>query len=1102
MKKGKKSLVWQISKVCAVSMLVLSTYTGMMDETVEAKTSAKVPKKITLSTSTGVNKVYIGGPSKYASLNIKVKVQPKKASAKVKFINKKPKIAKVTSGGKVTGKKVGTAKIVAVSKVKPSKKKTISIKVVKYDKRVRPSSISAKISQTTLASGGTAKITASVKPATTTNKAIKYKSYNTALATVSNNGVITANTNGKAGIVKIRAYCADKNKKNETVYKDFAVTVRPVAVESVSTVSQKTMGTASKVQLYASIRPFNSTDKTLKYTSSNPSIVSVDAKGELTSYAKEGSAVITVTTGNGKKATCRVKVEVQQISIHDPSITVDKDGTYYIFGTHLGAAKSNDLRSWTDIGGCYRLFGVADSRFVSKMNKVYSWMNDPFQNKQKKDFTYTWAPSVIYNETTKKYYYYACTSEFGSTDSVIWFSTADKITGPYSTPTPIIYSGFINQTSGTWSYNRTNIKDLIANGTLNGVSSSWFDSKGNYNSAPGRMPNAIDPTVFYDKNGKMWMTYGSFSGGIYILEIDTNTGMPKYPAKDDKANNVIAYFGKQITTSVSAAGSNGNGEGPFIMYDPASEYYYLYITYGGLAALDGYNARVFRSKNPDGPYEDAAGNNGMAGINKGLKMMGNYQITSTPGYLSPGHTSELADKDGKLYHVYHTRFNDGQGNGHLVRVHQMFVNSQGWTVPLPYAYTGETISKTGYNKDEVVGIYEFVNHGNTTITTGSFDNVASIMGNRETISLNQDGTIGGDRSGTWSFEGEATPQVKLEIDGETYYGSFCYQRDESGSLQNRMVFAAAGSDNCTVWGVKYNENEEVGKALTSLTNHIPENVRADLPDRNMGGLTISYTSSNTNVISNEGTVTRGEIDQKVNLQIKIEKGSVSRSRNISVTVKAAVNPTVNAQGIMAQYSFDDSTGLGKDSSGNGLAAITNDTKYQESFQGRNGVLQFTGAAESYVKLPSQLCQTEDFTFSGWVYSTKEDWWQRIFDLGDGEAKSAFLTNCGGTGVLRFDLTNGQTGFYLDDNSILPVNQWHHIAVSMKHDGSAALYLDGKLASMQNAGNLKFMLSDFAGTNNYLGKSQYAADALFEGYMDDITFYGKALTAQEIEQLAK
>ena len=33
-------------------------------------------------------------------------------------------------------------------------------------------------------------------------------------------------------------------------------------------------------------------------------------------------------------------------------------------------------------------------------------------------------------------------------------------------------------------------------------------------------PNAIDPSVFYDTDDRMWMVYGSWSGGIYLLEID------------------------------------------------------------------------------------------------------------------------------------------------------------------------------------------------------------------------------------------------------------------------------------------------------------------------------------------------------------------------------------------------------------------------------------------------------------------------------------------------------------------------------------------------------------------------------------------------------
>ena len=32
-----------------------------------------------------------------------------------------------------------------------------------------------------------------------------------------------------------------------------------------------------------------------------------------------------------------------------------------------------------------------------------------------------------------------------------------------------------------------------------------------------KYPNAIDPTVFYDADGKMWMVYGSWSGGIFLL---------------------------------------------------------------------------------------------------------------------------------------------------------------------------------------------------------------------------------------------------------------------------------------------------------------------------------------------------------------------------------------------------------------------------------------------------------------------------------------------------------------------------------------------------------------------------------------------------------
>jgi arabinan endo-1,5-alpha-L-arabinosidase len=46
-----------------------------------------------------------------------------------------------------------------------------------------------------------------------------------------------------------------------------------------------------------------------------------------------------------------------------------------------------------------------------------------------------------------------------------------------------------------------------------------------------------------------------------------------------------------------------------MLYSPLTDYYYLFLSFGGLDAAGGYNIRVARSRNPDGPFVDAAGNN-------------------------------------------------------------------------------------------------------------------------------------------------------------------------------------------------------------------------------------------------------------------------------------------------------------------------------------------------------------------------------------------------------------------------------------------------------------------------------------------------------------
>src|SRR5690606_17685585 len=106
-------------------------------------------------------------------------------------------------------------------------------------------------------------------------------------------------------------------------------------------------------------------------------------------------------------------------------------------------------------------------------------------------------------------------------------------------------------------------------------------------------PNVVDPHVFYDDAGLLWMMYGSYSGGIFILAMDPDTGFP-YPDQG---------YGKHII-----GGNHSRIEAAYVLYSPVSQYYYLFTSFGGLDANGAYNIRVARSLSPDGPYLDAEGN--------------------------------------------------------------------------------------------------------------------------------------------------------------------------------------------------------------------------------------------------------------------------------------------------------------------------------------------------------------------------------------------------------------------------------------------------------------------------------------------------------------
>ena len=538
-------------------------------------------------------------------------------------------------------------------------------------------------------------------------------------------------------------------------------------------------------------------------------------------------------------------VNKARVSVHDPSI-IKNDDTYYVFGSHIDAARTKDLQNWTRFTNGYaRTNNVEFGNLSQNLKKAFAWAGEDLEDCEG-GFS-VWAPDVIWNPdfrnadgTKGAYVMYFCTTST-YIRSVIGFATSKNIEGPYTFGDTLIYSGFTKNDQYVKSatknvnkkYTSTNIDELVKSGDIT-MNDSWF--RGNeFNNQ--LFPNAIDPTIYYGADGKMYMTYGSWSGGIFTIEINPETGKCIHPktGKTSDGRMVDSYFGTKI-----AGGYGKSGEGPFIDYNPDNGYYYLWTTYGGLQANGGYNMRVSRSKNPLGPYLDAAGRPAVLESNTnldsiGLKVMGNYKFsTLDTAYMAGGHNSVLRDDDGKWYLFYHTRFNNGT-EYHEVKVHEMFFNDEGWPVVTPFEFGGDHISEGGYDEADIVGDYEYINHG--TATNGNVINY-------QKIKLNSDHTISGDVSGKWEQSADSAAAV-ITIGNQKYSGYFIAAENEKG--KKVMTFTAVGNNNQTIWGAK--NSEYTGSERASLGDYTDGNAELVIAHDTIGEKSADVKLSGSNLIS-------------------------------------------------------------------------------------------------------------------------------------------------------------------------------------------------------------------------------------------------------------
>lgn len=536
-----------------------------------------------------------------------------------------------------------------------------------------------------------------------------------------------------------------------------------------------------------------------------------------------------------------VAYQLSRVSVHDPSVVWDPvSKNYYIFGSQRAVAKSADLMTWVEV----KKGKLDDNSLIGVPWKTASSNNDfsknafttPQVTKVKKggvevslpnfdaqawskrgNNNYNisgnlWAPDVIWNPVLQKWCMYM------SVNGDAWFSsivllTADDIEGPYQYQAPVIISGFKNGTS----YKDTDLELVI------GEQSSLPDRYDVGNSWGNRWPNNIDPCVFYDEDGKLWMSYGSWSGGIWMIELDENTGLRDYDVEytltgsgDDITQD--PYFGKKI-----AGGHYVSGEASYIEY--IGGYYFLFVTNGGLAAggnpndynNGGYQMRVFRSENPDGPYKDSNNINAVynsyqlnfgpnAVSNRGVNIFGAYtnwgnQAKGNYGERSQGHNSIIAAEDGRTYLVYHTRFQN-LGEGHQVRVHQVFQNKDGWLVAAPFEYTGESVTSADIATTQQVSIDKIPGTYKLLIHKYKLNHMTKEAAEPVEVTLTADKKITGDLKGTWAIT-EGTSYMNMVIGGIAYRGVMVEQtlemKDTKTIAFTGLAYKANGTDGVTIW---------------------------------------------------------------------------------------------------------------------------------------------------------------------------------------------------------------------------------------------------------------------------------------------------------------
>lgn len=764
-------------------------------------------------------------------------------------------------------------------------------------------------------------------------------------------------------------------------------------------------------------------------------------------------------------------IAYNDMAVHDPSIIKAADGSFYVFGSHLSVAKSTDLMTWTRVADGPNDQNPLFNTLTSELSEGIDWSDG---------YVGSWASDVIQAPNGKYWFYYNHCAQVEADNGGCWnrsylgLAESASIEGPYVDKGVFLRSGY-----------RT--PDEFVDFPLDNGQATW-------NGAVD--PNVIDPKVFYDKDNKLWMVYGSYSGGIFVLRMDESTGKPE----------AGQGYGKHV-----AGGGFAAIEGAWINYIPESGYYYMFTSIAGFDAAGGYNIRVSRSKAPDGPYLDAAGNDMLLAKNTtetlskyGVKLMGGFNFVSEVGdattgwgYLSPGHNSAYYDAaTKKTFLVTHTRF-PNRGQEHSVRVHELWLNKDGWLVASPQRYA--PIAGTNVvDANDLVGDYRFINHELDSNTTGH---------NSVYIRLNDDRTITGEVSGYYRLSDTDNKRITLVLGSDTFEGVMAWQWD-AAAAKLVPTFSAISTKGMSVWGSQL-EKRTTGQNLSAIADALTlpaeyVDPTMTLPLRGTRAAAISWSSSHPAVINlkrdkktnkltgvakvNRPSATEGDKTVTLTATITLNGETQTKTFNVKVMALRLVPAT-------AQFKFDgdlaDATGTFASATATG-DRIDNTGGVTAYVQGRDG--QAINLNNYGVRLPDGMINNYEYTISYWLKPAAKTWFTASFfgAVGFDWISLPVETSWDQTlKVWHISTAVGVGDTWCASGVALPLNEWTQVTLSVDQ-GLATVYIDG--VKKCTASGVVDLFSNNVGIFG-LGVNYW--DTPYNGLVDDFKVYNTVLTPEEV-----